>query len=120
MLSFQIPHVCPFGPGGHSDGKDHTFQCRRWLQLHLLSVHQCDLVKDSTSSRDRTVRVSAECAEAKLFGWLRPKECHQYLHLQQPLKDAAIDGIVSSITDAVETSVSSQPGEHSSLSSSSY
>ena len=72
------------------------------------------------TGRDRVVYQSANCAQTKLFGWLRPKKRDQCLHLQQPLKNAGTDVIVSSIVDAVETSDSSQAGEHSVLSSSSY
>jgi len=90
------------------------------LQLHLLSVHQCNLAKDLIRGKDYAVPVSADHARAKLFGWLWPKERRQCLRPQQPCKDAATDFIVSSIVDAVETSVSSQPDERSSLSSSRY
>jgi len=63
VLSFQIPHVCPFGPSGHSNGMDCTFQSRTQLELHLLSVHQCDLVKDSASGKDCALPVSAQIAQ---------------------------------------------------------
>jgi len=99
---------------------NHTFHSRRRLQLHLLLVHQCDLGIDAKSGKDRVVRLSADDAQAKLFGWLKPKREDKCLYLQQPQEDAATDIILGSIVDAVETSVSSQAGERSILSSSSY
>ena len=83
-------------------------------------MHQCDLGIDAKSGKDRVVRLSADDAQAKLFGWLKPKREDKCLYLQQPQEDAATDIILGSIVDAVETSVSSQAGERSILSSSSY
>ena len=79
-------------------------------------MHQCDLGKNIMTGRDRVVHQSADCTQTKLFGWLRPKKRDQCLHLQQPLKNAATDVVISSIVE--ETSDSSQAGEHSVLSSS--
>ena len=98
MLSFQNHHVCPFGPSGHSNGMDCTFQSRKQLELHLLSVHQCHLVKDSASGKDRALPVSAQIAQIA-----------RNRLLQQSLYDAAVGVVVSRFVSTVSVTLIFDP-----------
>jgi len=76
---------------------DHTFANKRTLRFHMLIMHHCDLVTDPSSGKDCLIPMAGECAHIIFTGEITRKEHALYCHLQQPWKDVAAYGTVSTV-----------------------